>query len=72
MPTVNQLLRKKRIRPKKSEVDRLLASNLLAKELINWTPKFSNKKGLINGLKKTIRWFSSPKNIKFYNTDYNI
>jgi len=58
-----------RIRPKNSEVKRLLASTKKAKKLISWKPKFSNKKGLEEGLIKTIEWFSDTKNLKLYKTE---
>ena len=58
-----------RIRPEKSEVERLWADNKKAKELIGWQPKYT----LDNGLKETIDWFSNPNNLKFYKPDiYNI
>ena len=41
-----------RQRPQNSEVNRLLADNSLAKELLNWTPSVS----LEDGLSKTIDW----------------
>jgi len=63
---------KERIRPKRSEVDRLLASNKKAKKILKWSPKNSNSVGLNNGLKKTINWFSSKKNLSLYKTkDFN-
>lgn len=40
------------LRPDKSEVNRLLASNALALEILNWEPKVS----LEEGLEKTIAW----------------
>ena len=55
---------KKRTRPSKSEVQRLCSSNLKAKKLLDWNPKYNGKKGLSNGLKKTLEWFSQPKNLK--------
>ena len=58
-----------RIRPKHSEVKRLLASTKKAKKIINWNPKFSNKRGFEEGLKKTIEWFSNSKNLKLYKTE---
>ena len=65
-------IKKNRIRPKKSEVMRLLASNEKAKKLLKWKPIFSNKKGLKEGLKKTIKWFNSQKNLRHYKTrDFN-
>lgn len=46
---------KERIRPEKSEVDRLLCNNLKAKKLIGWEPMTT----LEEGLEKTIRWVRS-------------
>lgn len=59
---------KTRIRPKKGEVYRLKADNKKAKKLINWQPKYKNKKGIKDGLIKTIEWFSNENNIKKYKT----
>jgi NAD dependent epimerase/dehydratase len=42
-----------RRRPKKSEVERLFASNRKAKELLGWQPEVP----LISGLEKTVQWF---------------
>ncbi|MBI4835164.1 MAG: GDP-mannose 4,6-dehydratase [Planctomycetes bacterium] len=57
----------KRIRPPKSEVERLLADNNKAHDLINWEPTVS----LEEGLKKTISWVR--QNIKRYKCDlYNV
>jgi len=62
----------KRLRPKKSEVDRLKASGLKAKKLLNWKPKFRGKIGLIKALEKTIKWYSIEANRKkFKNNIYN-
>ena len=64
---------KQRLRPKKSEVDHLLASNKYAKKIINWQPIYSKKSGFKEGLKKTIEWFERPENIKSYKSDiYNL
>ena len=60
---------KERIRPKNSEVKRLLASTKKAKKIINWKPKYSGKKGFEHGLNKTIHWFSKKENLKFYKTN---
>jgi len=63
---------KERIRPKRSEVDRLLASNKKAKKILKWSPKNYNSIGLNNGLNQTINWFSSKKNLSLYKTkDFN-
>ncbi len=62
-----------RLRPEKSEVERLWADNKKAAELLNWHPDFSNLEGLSRGLEKTIEWFSDPKNSRNYKADrYNI
>jgi NAD dependent epimerase/dehydratase len=44
---------KKRLRPKKSEVDQLLGENKKIKKLTKWKPKVS----FDSGLKKTYEWF---------------
>ena len=56
----------KRVRPKKSEVDRLFANNKKAKKILNWSPKLSKKSDFENSLKKTIEWFSNEENINQY------
>lgn len=58
---------KKRVRPKKSEVDQLLCDNKKAKKILKWKPKYSGLKGLDNGLKKTIQWFGDEENLNSYN-----
>ena len=63
----------KRLRPEKSEVWELQASNEKAKTLLNWAPEYSGEKGLERGLSKTIEWFSNPENLKRYKVgEYNI
>lgn len=58
-----------RIRPEKSEVERLWADNKKAKVLLDWAPQFN----LRAGLKETIAWFGQPGNMAFYKPDiYNI
>ena len=44
---------------------RLNASSVKAKKLLKWQPKFKGKKGLIYGLKKTIKWYE--ENYDFIN-----
>lgn len=62
-----------RIRPELSEVDRLLASNLKARDKLGWQPGIKELDGLRNGLKQTISWFSDDKNLSRYKSDiYNI
>jgi len=58
-----------RVRPKGSEVERLLGSNKKIKKLTNWRQKFS----LDEGLKVTINWFRSKDNLTLYKSDiYNV
>lgn len=64
---VNIVSDSKRIRPQKSEVERLMADNSKAKELLNWQPKVS----LDQGLRKTIDWFSKFQN-RYRPDIYNI
>ncbi len=59
----------KRIRPKKSEVNRLIGSSELAKKKLKWKPMYSTKKGFILSLSKTFNWFL--KNIEIYNKNSN-
>ena len=62
-----------RIRPERSEVERLLAENSKAKQLLGWTPEYGGLDGFCRGIRKTIDWFSNPANIVGYKSDrYNI
>ena len=58
---------RKRIRPSKSEVLRLISDNSLAKKTLNWKPKYLKIKGFEKGLKKTIEYMK--KDILSYNND---
>jgi len=62
-----------RVRPEKSEVERLWADNSKAKALLGWEPKYGGKEGFKQGLKETIEWFTDEKNLSQYKADvYNI
>lgn len=62
-----------RLRPAKSEVERLFASNSKAKELFGWEPKVPGIDGFKKGLTETINWFTEPENLKVYKSDlYNL
>ena len=62
-----------RIRPEKSEVERLWADNALALKTFSWTPKYGGRDGLKRGLAETIAWFRDPGNLKQYKSDiYNV
>lgn len=56
-----------RIRPKNSEVERLLACNRKAREILGWAPSYSFE----DGLKETVEWFKN--NCDRYKFDiYNV
>lgn len=62
-----------RLRPEKSEVDRLWSDNSKALRLLDWNPEFSGIDGFKRGLSETARWFSDPDNVKIYKFNkYNI
>lgn len=57
-----------RLRPEKSEVNRLCGDSSLIRSLTDWRPRHS----LEEGLAKTIAWFTEPSNLAKYKTDiYN-
>ena len=60
------LTEEQRLRPEKSEVERLWADNTKAKNLLNWSPEFGGQEGLRRGLKETIDWFVQPENLSAY------
>jgi dTDP-glucose 4,6-dehydratase len=55
-----------RIRPEKSEVDRLYADISKAKRLLGWKPTFGGLEGLKKGLQRTAAWFSREENLSLY------
>jgi len=58
-----------RKRPKKSQVERLLADNGRARELMGWSPKYK----LEDGIAETIEWFRNSHNLRIYKTNiYNV
>jgi len=62
-----------RLRPEKSEVERLWADNTRARELTGWQPEYGGRDGFGRGLGETIEWFSDSRNLTKYNADvYNI
>ncbi len=62
-----------RLRPEKSEVERLWADNSKAKKLLGWQPTYAGKEGLRRGLEETVTWFTDPTNLKVYKAHlYNI
>lgn len=62
-----------RLRPEKSEVERLWADNRKAAELLGWYPQYAGLEGLNRGLTQTAEWFGNPENLRNYKSDiYNI
>lgn len=63
----------KRLRPEKSEVERLWADNSKAKEILGWQPKYAELEGFKRGLQETIDWFTQPLNLGQYKAGiYNL
>jgi NAD dependent epimerase/dehydratase len=68
-PEANIICDKTRIRPKLSEVERLLGSNKKIYKLTGWKPQYS----LNEGLDETIEWFRNSSAMKTYKSDiYNV
>ncbi|WP_346353471.1 NAD-dependent 4,6-dehydratase LegB [Azotosporobacter soli] len=62
-----------RLRPEKSEVERLWAENKKAKALLGWEPAYGGRDGFKRGLQETVEWFTDKANLKQYKADvYNI
>lgn len=62
-----------RIRPKKSEVERLWAATDKARKTMGWNPEFGGLDGFRRGIGKTVEWFRQPANLACYKTaQYNI
>jgi Nucleoside-diphosphate-sugar epimerases len=62
-----------RLRPEKSEVERLWASNEKARRLIGWEPAYGGTEGFRRGLSETIAWFTEQDNLRQYKAGiYNV
>lgn len=62
-----------RLRPEKSEVERLWADNAKAHELFGWQPTYGGLDGFKSGLKKTAEWFVQSNNLSAYKSHvYNL
>ena len=70
---VEVVLDDRRLRPEKSEVERLLADNAKAARLLEWAPVYAGRDGLRRGLERTAAWFVDPANLARYKAlRYNI
>lgn len=68
-PSAVIVTEEERLRPERSEVERLLGSSGLLEESTGWRPRVS----LREGLELTIAWFSDPGNLERYKWDvYNV
>ena len=68
-PDVKITCAAERVRPRKSEVERLLGSGAKLRRLTNWRPAYNIDKGL----GETIAWFRKPENLARYKAQvYNI
>lgn len=68
-PNAAILTDEQRLRPEKSEVERLLGSNEKLKKLTGWSPGTT----IDEGLRQTIDWFSDSRNLEQYKAHiYNI
>jgi NAD dependent epimerase/dehydratase len=68
-PSAKVISDQQRLRPEKSEVERLFGSNEKIKHLTNWKQEYTLEKAL----EETIQWFRIKENLKGYKTDiYNV
>jgi NAD dependent epimerase/dehydratase len=62
-----------RLRPEKSEVERLFADNSRLMDLTGWAPLYGGLDGFKRGLMETVNWFAEPANLSAYKSDrYNV
>jgi dTDP-glucose 4,6-dehydratase len=70
---IDVVLDQQRIRPERSEVERLCADNAKARRLLNWSPQYAGLEGFKRGLIRTVEWFNDPANLSRYRADvYNL
>ncbi|MEM9672263.1 MAG: NAD-dependent 4,6-dehydratase LegB [Cyclobacteriaceae bacterium] len=68
-PQARIIADEQRIRPQKSEVERLLGANEKIKQHTDWVPQYT----LEQGLSETIEWFKNKANLGRYKADiYNV
>ncbi|MGO7134356.1 NAD-dependent 4,6-dehydratase LegB [Rhizobium leguminosarum] len=62
-----------RIRPDKSEVERLWADNSKMRGLFDWAPLYGGRDGFRRGIEETAAWLARPENLSGYKPDiYNL
>lgn len=68
-PSAKIVLDEQRLRPEKSEVNRLFGDNSKLMSMSEWRPKYSLKEGLA----ESIEWFRNPENLRQYKANiYNV
>ena len=68
-PNARILCEEERLRPEKSEVNRLLGSNEKIRRLTSWAPKYT----FAEGIHETIAWFKEGNHMASYKADiYNV
>jgi NAD dependent epimerase/dehydratase len=68
-PTARIVHEDVRVRPEKSEVDRLLGSNEKIRRLTGWQPEYTMQQGI----RETIAWFRDEENLQRYKWNvYNV
>jgi NAD dependent epimerase/dehydratase len=55
-----------RLRPPRSEVERLCAASDKAHKVLGWQPQYSGREGLRRGIEETIAWFRDSSHLKLY------
>jgi NAD dependent epimerase/dehydratase len=59
----------RRLRPRRSEVERLWACNDKARELLGWQPRYVGVEGFRRGLAETAAWFMRSSQLAPYKSD---
>lgn len=59
-----------RVRPGRSEVERLWADNTKAREVAGWQPTYGGRDGFERGLTETVAWFTNPDHLKLYKPEH--
>lgn len=71
--SIETITDEQRLRPEKSEVERLWASNTKARELLGWQPQYGGREGFLRGLTETIAWFREPSHLSAFKANiYNL
>ena len=70
---VEVVVDEQRLRPEKSEVERLWADNSKMRRLSGWEPRYGGRDGFLRGIEETARWLALPHNLGNYKPDlYNV